>query len=214
MNPHDTTRANYDRLSRWYDWFAGSEKHYAETGLRLLDLKPGAHVLEIGCGTGHALRWLSDAGARAVGLDLSAGMLARARQAVSRRRREHAEQLEEWVELCQGDALHLPFKSSSINAVFLSFTLELFPESDIPLLLAECRRVLRWDGRLGVVALAKENTRMAQLYEWFHARWPQVVDCRPIYVHAVLIRAGFEIREARRMVLWGLPVEVVTATPS
>ncbi len=203
MNPHDATRANYDRLSRWYDWFARGEKHYAETGLRLLDLKPGAHILEIGCGTGHALRWLSDAGARAVGLDLSAGMLARARQAIKER-----------AELCQGDALRLPFKPSSFNAVFLSFTLELFPDPEIPLLLAECRRVLRWDGRLGIAALAKENTRMVRLYEWFHARWPQVVDCRPIYVHAVLIRAGFEMREARRMVMWGLPVEVVTATPS
>lgn len=203
MNPHDTARANYDRLSRWYDWFAGSEKHYAEAGLRLLDLKPGAHVLEIGCGTGHALRWLSDAGARAVGLDLSAGMLSRARKVIKER-----------AELCQGDALRLPFKSSCFNAIFLSFTLELFPESEIPLLLAECRRVLRWDGRLGVVALAKENRRSVHLYEWFHAHWPQVVDCRPIYVHAVLIRAGFVMRDARRMVMWGLPVEVVAAATS
>jgi len=200
---HSDTQTNYDRMSRWYDLFAGSEKRFSEAGLRLLDLKPGQRLLDIGCGTGGGLVWLARRGVAATGLDLSAGMLARARRASSRSSAPAA--------LCQGDALRLPFKSNSFHAVFLSFTLELFPEAEIPLLLTECGRVLRWDGRLGVVSLAKENTFMVRLYDWFHRRWPQVVDCRPIYAHAALIRAGFEVREARRMTMWGLPVEVVTA---
>jgi ubiquinone/menaquinone biosynthesis C-methylase UbiE len=201
---HTAAQANYDKLSRWYDLFSGSEKRFTEAGLRMLDIKPGERVLEIGCGTGHALTRLSATDGRVVGLDLSAGMLARARRTGSRSRGPRAE-------FCQGDTVRLPFKSNSFNAVFLSFTLELFPETEIPLVLAECRRVLRWDGRLGVVSLAKENTRMVRLYEWFHARWPQVVDCRPIYVHAALIKAGFEVQEARRMTMWGLPVETIVA---
>jgi demethylmenaquinone methyltransferase/2-methoxy-6-polyprenyl-1,4-benzoquinol methylase len=199
---HSVTQANYDRLSRWYDLFTGSEKKLTEAGLRLLDPGPGQRVLEIGCGTGHALTWLAKSGVKVTGLDLSAGMLARTRRAVSGSE-------EQRVDLCQGDALRLPFKSNSFNAVFLSFTLELFPDTEIPLVLNECRRALRWDGRLGTVALAKEKTRMVRVYKWFHAHWPQVVDCRPIHVHAALIRAGFEIHEARRMVIWGLPVEIV-----
>lgn len=199
---HASIQANYDRLSRWYDLFAGSEKRFAEAGLRLMDTQPGQRVLEVGCGTGQALVWLARRGVAATGLDLSAGMLERARRAVVRSGTPAV--------LCQGDALRLPFKSNSFHAVFLSFTLELFPEAEIPLVLAECGRVLRWDGHLGVVALAREKTAAVRLYDWVHARWPQVVDCRPIYVHAALIRAGFEVREARRMRMWGLPVEIVT----
>jgi len=200
---HADTQHNYDKMSRVYDLFAGSEKRFTEAGLRLLDPVSGERILEIGCGTGHALGWLTAQGIHTTGLDLSAGMLARARRAGLKSGVNAA--------LCQGDAVHLPFKSNSFNAIFLSFTLELFPAGEIPLVLKECRRVLRWDGRLGVVSLAKENTRMVMLYEWFHARWPQVVDCRPIYVHQDLIRAGYEIREAQRMVIWGLPVEIVVA---
>jgi hypothetical protein len=31
----DQTRQNYDRLSRWYDLFAGSEKKFTEAGLQI-----------------------------------------------------------------------------------------------------------------------------------------------------------------------------------
>lgn len=202
---HAAAQANYDRLSRWYDLFAGSERRFTEAALRLLDPKPGQRLLEIGCGTGGGLAWLARRGVAATGLDLSAGMLARARATISRSGVQRAD-------LCQGDALFLPFPARSFHAVFLGFTLELFPENEIPLLLAECGRVLRWDGQLGVAALARENTAAVRLYDWFHRRWPQVVDCRPIYAHAALIRAGFEVREAQRMTMWGLPVEIVTAS--
>jgi len=200
----DATRANYDRLSRWYDWFAGSEKRFTEAGLQMLDIRPGERVLEIGPGTGHGLIRLAESGARACGLDLSAGMLARAQWAVTKSGRE--------AQFCQGDALTLPFPARSFDVIFLSFTLELFRDVEIPLILMECQRVLRKEGRIGVVALAKEDTGAVRLYEWFHRRWPQVVDCCPIRVHAVLIAAGFEVRETRRMVMWGLPVEIDAGT--
>jgi demethylmenaquinone methyltransferase/2-methoxy-6-polyprenyl-1,4-benzoquinol methylase len=199
-----TARQNYDRLSRWYDWFAGSEKRFTEAGLRLLDVQPDERVLEIGPGTGHGLVQLAESGARACGLDLSAGMLARAQWAVTKSGRE--------AQFCQGDALTLPFPARSFDAIFLSFTLELFRDAEIPSVLRECQRVLRQEGRIGVVALAKEETGAVRLYEWFHRCWPQVVDCCPIRVHAVLIAAGFEVREAWRMVMWGLPVEIDVGT--
>jgi demethylmenaquinone methyltransferase/2-methoxy-6-polyprenyl-1,4-benzoquinol methylase len=93
----------------------------------------------------------------------------------------------------------------------MSFTLELFSTTEIPLVLAECRRVLVPGGRLGVVSLARKDTRMVSYYEWFHARYPRLIDCRPIHVHQVLEEAGYIILQTLEKSLWGLPVEIVVA---
>lgn len=48
-----------------------------EETLGLLDLRPGMRVLELGCGSGHSLRYLAERGAAELwGLDLSATQLA------------------------------------------------------------------------------------------------------------------------------------------
>ena len=72
-------RASYDRLSKWYDLLEGGwETPPRRVGLEMLAPRAGERLLEIGCGTGSALAELP-AQVRAVGLDLSAGMLAQAR---------------------------------------------------------------------------------------------------------------------------------------
>ncbi len=83
MTTRDQTQKNYDRLSRWYDRFAGSEKMFTDLGLQMLAVKEGERVLEIGFGTGHALAALAqqtgDSGL-AAGVELSPGMIAAARK--------------------------------------------------------------------------------------------------------------------------------------
>ncbi|MDI6770380.1 MAG: methyltransferase domain-containing protein [Anaerolineales bacterium] len=206
MNPN--TRHNYDRLSRWYDWFASSEKHFTKTGLRMLNVQAGEKVLEIGFGTGQGLVALAlSAGetGKVFGIDLSEGMFRVAQVKIARAG------LSSRVELRLGDAADLPFENNSFDAIFISFTLELFDTPEIPLVLGECKRVLREDGRLGVVALEKKDCQAVQIYEWFHARMPALVDCRPIYVRKIIEAAGFELAEAAQKAMWGFPVEIVTA---
>jgi ubiquinone/menaquinone biosynthesis C-methylase UbiE len=81
-------------LAEWYDRFAavydGSvERVYAPYRARIAEamaLRPGGHVLDVACGTGPNLRHLAaqvGPTGRVVGLDLSEGMLGRARRAVA-----------------------------------------------------------------------------------------------------------------------------------
>ncbi len=206
-----SAEANYDRLSRWYDLLVGPfERRYREAGLRALGVQAGEAVLEIGFGTGHGLQALAEAAGeagRVCGVDISMGMCRAARRRLDRAR------LGRRVALTRADALRLPLAGSSFDAVLMSFTVELFVEAEIPLVLQECRRVLRRGGRLGVVAMAR-STRpglMSGLYLWLHERLPSYVDCRPIDAERAVVEAGLGVGITARLAMGGLPVCVVVA---
>ena len=71
-------RVDYDAIANAYDWryqhtdFSGIES--AVTAL--VDPKPGARAVEVGCGTGRWLRLLRASGMDAAGVDASFGMLS------------------------------------------------------------------------------------------------------------------------------------------
>jgi len=207
--PRQAARVAYNRMSRWYDALARSERRFVDAGLRMLAIRDGERVLEIGCGTGYALVPIARAAGAsglAVGLDIAEGMLAAATARLER------DGLARRPFLTMADAAALPFADGAFDAVFTAFTLELFDTPDIPAVLAECVRVLRPGGRLGAVTLSREGGgRMVRLYEWAHNRWPVWVDCRPVYARRALEDAGFRIVRAARARMWGLPVESVVA---
>ncbi len=207
----DQTRAFYDKISRFYDLLSErSEAPVRHCALALLRAAPGESVLEIGCGTGHCLVALARAvgpRGKVFGLDLSEKMLKLAKF--------HAAKagLRERVVLRRGDATRLPWPDQSMDALFMSFTLELFDTPEIPIVLRECRRVLRPSGRIAIAGLSKSGSggRAVKMMEWGHRHFPNFLDCRPIYVRAALEQAGFNIQTALRRRLW-LPVEIVLGT--
>lgn len=207
---HDASRA-YDRLSRFYDVLAGSsEAPFRQQGLEMLAVQAGEAVLEIGPGTGKGLVELCrQAGITGLscGIDLSSGMLHRARQNLAKIG------LANRVYLSGGDGAQLPFAPGSFTALFMCFTLELFDTPEIQQVLAECQRVLRPSGRLGVVALSKpvQPHRIVRLYERLHECLPVYLDCRPINAEAMILAAGFRIEQRKLSSMWGLPVESIVA---
>ena len=203
----EEARQSYNKISRWYDFFTNSEKKFTDLGLEILGPQSGETLLEIGFGTGYALSKLAHYAypATIYGVDLSEKMCLRSKKKL------HTEGLGKSVNLQQGDAAHLPYKKNSFDAIFISFTLELFDIPDIPLVLGECQRVLKRNGRLELVTLRKRECRAVRVYEWFHQAMPKLVDCRPIYPKESLENAGFQIQKSTETKMWGLPVSILCA---
>ena len=207
----EEAKATYDRLSKYYDALAtSSEGRYIDLGLEMLDIQEGEEVLEIGFGTGYATlqlaRSVGQAG-KVYGLDISEGMYRQTQDRLAEAG------LLARAELKVGDAQQIPFPGASMDAVFMSFTLELFDTPQIPVVLDECRRVLRKGGRLCVVSLSKDQGLgvVGRLYEWLHMQFPRYLDCRPIPVQDLLWEAGFALADVRQTSMWGLPVATVLA---
>ncbi|WP_223794029.1 malonyl-ACP O-methyltransferase BioC [Marinobacter sp. F4216] len=97
----------------------------------------GERALDVGCGTGwftRALAGMASVG-RVTGVDLSAGMVERARNNVTGD-----------VSWLVADAEHLPLPDDSVDLIFSNLMIQ-WCSDPVPVLL-ECRRLLRPGGRL------------------------------------------------------------------
>ena len=140
----------------WYETPEGRRADALEKALlrRLLQSFARARsVLEIGCGTAHFTRWLSDEGLAGVGLDVSAAMLAQA-------------QTLNGVQLVRGDALRLPFADSAFDLTAFITTLEFLERPREAL--AEALRVGRHGVLLGVLNRWSVLGLQRQLAGLFH----------------------------------------------
>ncbi len=210
FNSREETRRYYNKIAKIYDVMAEhSEGPMREMGMRLLNVRPGEKILEIGFGTGHCVVDLARAAGPeglVCGVDISDKMVEMAQEFVA------AAGFKERVELKRGDGETLPYPDAMFDGLFTSFTLELFDTPDIPKFLAECKRVLKPGGRFAVVAVSKmgKDGVIMKAYEWTHKHFPNLVDCRPIYVKAALEAAGFKVQRQQIETMW-VPVEIVLA---
>jgi demethylmenaquinone methyltransferase/2-methoxy-6-polyprenyl-1,4-benzoquinol methylase len=209
---HESNRHFYDRIASAYDLIADANERAArQAGVKALGLKAEEAVLELGFGTGNEVLDLAElVGPEGwvAGIDISSGMLAVANRKLT------AAAPKTPIDLRVADARALPFVAAEFDAVYTSFTLELFPEGDIPVVLAEARRVLKPGGRIGVVSMATvrpghHTSVLERTYVWMHRHFPHLVDCRPIDTEAVVSAAGFRITTVQDLEIWTMPVRVV-----
>ena len=202
----------YDRISHIYGWMTGAfERKHGERAMELLSIRDGETVLEIGTGSGHCFRRIAGLvgyGGKCCGVDISTGMLDVTMDRLLR------SGLAARAGLCCADAVRLPLRDESFDAIIMAFTLELFDTPDIPGVLKETMRVLKPGGRIAVVSLSKEGktTAAMRLYEWAHRKWPQFADCRPIYVEKSMTGCGYVVASRSKAGMAGLPLEIVLAT--
>ncbi len=202
-------RRSYDRISWFYDYTEGIfEKKSINMALEYLNIKEGEEVLEIGSGTGNALikiaKYVGKNGSTH-GVDISPKMLEITNRKINK------SGLTDRIKLICRDAAKLPYPDKKFDAVFLSFTLELFDNPEIPKILKEIKRVLRPGGRLGIVSLSKDNGRslFLRLYEWAHIKFPSTIDCRPIFAAHSVENAGFKISHMHKAKIFFAPLEII-----
>jgi demethylmenaquinone methyltransferase/2-methoxy-6-polyprenyl-1,4-benzoquinol methylase len=156
--PAEGVRAMFDRIAPVYDAMnrtmtAGLDRRWRRLTAAAA-VRPGDEVLDACCGTGDLAIACARAGGRVTGLDFSEGMLERARR--------KAPELQ-WV---SGDLLALPFADASFDAATVGFGVR--NVDDLQRALAELSRVLRPDGRLGILEITRPRGLLAPFYRfWF-----------------------------------------------
>jgi demethylmenaquinone methyltransferase/2-methoxy-6-polyprenyl-1,4-benzoquinol methylase len=131
----DRTAARYDLLNDLMT--GGLDRRWRREVVRAVGARPGELVLDVAAGTGTSSVPFAEAGARTVACDFSLGMLRQGvrRQAGVRR-----------LAFTAGDALRLPFRDASFDAVTISFGIR--NVSDTAAALTEMLRVTKPGGRL------------------------------------------------------------------
>ncbi|MBI5281772.1 MAG: class I SAM-dependent methyltransferase [Candidatus Solibacter usitatus] len=151
-----------------------SEKSFDEAGkvdverLLLPFIKPRHTVLDIGCGIGRLLKWVAPRCERAIGMDISKGMLAKARRRLSSLPN---------VELAQlPPSLVFPLASASVDFAYFYHVSEHMEREDAYKILGEIRRTMKHNG----VALVQFSLLDHQDNRGEFLRWAKAGDAEGV----------------------------------
>lgn len=156
MSTNSSTH-DFDKYARSYDWFMrvvllifGTERRIRrkiDAALSCQNLKKGAKILEVGCGTGANLKVIDDARPglfELTGLDSSVPMLEEARK----------KKFTSKVEFIEGDAATLPFPAESFDSALIVLVLHEMDAGTRLKATTEILRVLKEKGCVLVVDFA------------------------------------------------------------
>lgn len=180
-----TTRASYDAVAVPYSATAADyERELAQRPLdrallaAFAELAAPGPVADIGCGPGHVTAHLRGLGVEAFGVDLSPGMVARARE------------LHPDLRFEEGTMTALAQADGSLTGVLAWYSLFHLPPAEVPAALAEFHRVLAPGGHLLLAFQLRDDD--LDLDRWFDheitLRFHRLV---PDEVEELLRRAGF-----------------------
>lgn len=201
--------ALYDRLARVYDiWGVLTESKARQRALDLAAVESGHHVLEVAVGTGLAFAKIvgSNPGGRNVGIDISAGMLAKAEGRLRQAGLTN-------YELAVGRASSIQAETGSVDVLLNNYMFDLLDEDAWPGVLTEFRRVLKPGGRLVLVNMTFGERAGSGIYDRLYQWSPSLMGgCRGVRVAGVLGASGFRVhlREYWQQLLF--PSEVILST--
>ena len=178
----------YDRVAQEYTARIFGELAHKPFDRALLDrfaeiVRPRGPTCDVGCGPAHVARYLHERGVSALGLDISAGMLAQARR------------LNPGITFVQGSMIALPFADDSLGGITAMYSIIHVPCSVQPETFEGMQRALRPGGALLLGFHAGEQ--IVHLDEW----WGRSVSIDFLFftrdeVERRLKQAGFSIEES------------------
>ncbi len=207
----DAIAPRYDLVNRTMTF--GLDVRWRKQSLKALGLPSGTTVLDLACGTGDFLKLLVDDGHRAVGMDLSWGMLAANRTGLP---------------LTQADGAHLPVATASFDGITCGYALRNFTE--LQAVFHEFGRIVRPGGRISLLEVSEPESGLLRTGHriWFRKVVPVIgglLSDRSAYqylpkstaylpsteeLRTMLVEAGFSA--VNRRALWGGLSQLITAT--
>jgi len=151
------TRKIYDVHAMFYDaTFGRLVRRRIARAISHMNLAETDRVLDLGIGTGVSLDYYPTDRGRIIGVDLSSGMLRKAREKIRERG------LNQTV-VFQADALHLPFADDTFDHVFMSHVISVV--SDPYKLIQEAQRVAKPGARIVIVNHFQSTNRFIAMVE-------------------------------------------------
>jgi ubiquinone/menaquinone biosynthesis C-methylase UbiE len=198
----------YDRMSKFYNlWARVAESKARRRALELADIKDGQSVLEVAVGTGLAFEEMVKRNARGrnVGLDISEGMLSKAKQRLARYGKAN-------YELKPGSAFDIPFPRENFDLLLNNYMFDLIPFEAMGTILQEFWRVLKPGGALVLANMAVPRSWRDGFYEGVYRLAPRLMGgCRGVQMVARLVSHGFHIESQDYIRQFGFPSEVLSA---
>lgn len=198
----------YDRIAPIYDiWGTLTESHARNRAIALAEIEDGQTILEVAVGTGLAfyeIVKLNPTGTN-VGVDLSQGMLKKAKKRVSRLSAVN-------YSLEIGTAFDLPVEDESIDTLVNSYMFDLIPFEEMEKIIMEFRRVLKKDGKLIVVNMTEGERLGSKTYDFIYDISPKIMGgCRGVKLAEKLKTYGFKVDSREYFQQFFFPSEVILA---
>jgi phosphatidylethanolamine/phosphatidyl-N-methylethanolamine N-methyltransferase len=150
-----------------------------------MNIQPGEQVLDLGIGTGVSLDYYPTDVGQVTGIDLSGGMLRKAREKIRDTNRTNAA-------VFQADALHLPFAPDTFDHVFISHVISVV--SDPYRLVQEAQRVARPGARIVIVNHFQSTNRfIAMVEKWLCPLCTKLGWRSDLALQDLIRRTGVEI---------------------
>lgn len=189
----EAAQAHYDR---WAGIYGRSRLLPSLQKKALADLRPGAgdRFLDVACGAGGAVIELAPGVERAVGVDLSEGMLEMARSRLAAA--DNASLAN--VDFVQAPSDALPFEDGEFTALICTTALHHFPDPQASI--GEMARVLAPGGRL-VIGDASRDLLVTKLADRLHRRFEagHVGLQRKRDIEAMVSRTGLSVTGSRHV---------------
>lgn len=179
-------------LNETISWYDANSRQLADSSKAYFDLnhinsfasllKPGAKVLDVGCGPGRDADLLTKAGLKVTGIDLSAGLISVAKDDFPN------------IDFIEGDMLNLPFGNYTFDGVWSNASVLHFETAEeVKKALSEMSRVLKKSGKLHLLVKAQTGEKTAVVTDSLSGNDRFFQYFTPVELKHLLTDSGFEL---------------------